>query len=249
MTVGRVTALWRYPIKSHGREALERVTLSAGETMPWDRVWAVAHDQSQADGAEWVPCQNFSLGSKAPRLAGIDARVDEAAGIVHLRHPDLPDLSLNPDTDPEALVAWAGPLIPENRARSARVVRGAQRGFTDTDFASVSIMNAATHRAVEDRLGRALEPERWRGNVWIDGFAPWEEFDWLGRQVRIGGVDLEIRERVVRCAATTASPRTGQRDTDTLGLLNAAWGHQDFGVYAVVMATGAVAVGDPVEVL
>ena len=46
----KVTQLWRHPVKSHGREALERVTLTAGETLPWDRLWAVAHDSSTADG-------------------------------------------------------------------------------------------------------------------------------------------------------------------------------------------------------
>ncbi len=243
---GRVSALWRYPIKSHGRETLDRVTLTAGQTFPWDRVWAVAHTESDADGSDWAPCQHFSRGSKAPRLAGISARLDEAAGVVHLSHPDLPDLSVDPDAEPGALLDWAGPLIPESRAQSARVVRAAQRGFTDSDFPSVSIMNAASHRAVEGRLGRALEPERWRGNIWIDGLAPWEEFDWLGRNLRIGGVVLSVKERILRCARTTASPKTGMRDTDTLGLLSEGWGHQDFGVYAEVTEGGDIAVGDPV---
>lgn len=242
---GRVEALWRYPIKSHGRESLARVTLKAGQTLPWDRTWAVAHTETDVDGSQWVPCQNFSRGSKAPRLAGIDAQLDEATGVVRLSHPDLTDLEVNPDEDPAALLAWAGPLIPENRAQSARVIRGAARGFTDTDFASVSIMNASSHRAVEGRLGRPLEIERWRGNIWLDGLAPWEEFDWLGREIRIGGAVLAVRERILRCAHTTASPKTGLRDTDTLGVLDEGWGHRDFGVYAEVVQGGDVACGDP----
>ena len=46
-----VTEIWRHPVKSHGREALETVTLTAGQTMPGDRVWAVAHEASTADGS------------------------------------------------------------------------------------------------------------------------------------------------------------------------------------------------------
>ncbi|MBO6774319.1 MAG: MOSC domain-containing protein [Marinibacterium sp.] len=243
---GRVSALWRYPVKSHGREQLDSVTLTAGQTFPWDRVWAIAHTESDADGSAWARCQNFSIGAKAPRLAGIDARFDDQSGILHLYHPDLPDLSLNPDTDGDALIAWAGTLIPENRAQSARVVRGMMRGFTDTDFPSISIMNAASHRTVEGRLGRALEMERWRGNIWLDGLAPWEEFDWIDKNLRIGGAVLAVRDRAVRCAHTTASPKTGLRDTDTLGVLQEAWGHQDFGVYAEVVETGTVEVGSEV---
>lgn len=244
---GRVDALWRYPVKSHGRERLERVALTAGQTFPWDRTWAVAHDRSDADGTEWVRCGNFCIGTKAPRLAGIEARLDEATGVVHLSHPDLPDLSVDPDAEGDRLVAWTAALVPENRARPARVVRGAQRGFTDTAFPSVSIMNVASHKAVEGRLGRPLERERWRGNIWLDGLAPWEEFDWIGRTIRIGTSELTVRERILRCLHTAASPRTGQRDTDTLGLLQTGWDHQDFGVYAEVTRSGEIAVGDTVE--
>ena len=40
-------ALWRHPIKGHGREALETVDLTEGRTMPWDRRWAVAHEAAK----------------------------------------------------------------------------------------------------------------------------------------------------------------------------------------------------------
>lgn len=40
-----VTEIWRHPIKSHGREPLESVTLEAGKALPLDRLWAVAHER------------------------------------------------------------------------------------------------------------------------------------------------------------------------------------------------------------
>ncbi|WP_439109779.1 MOSC domain-containing protein [Lentibacter sp.] len=246
---GHVTQLWRHPVKSHGREALGGVTLTRGQTLPWDRHWAVVHDSSKADGSEWVPCQNFSIGSKAPNLAAIDAKFDEATGQLTLTHPALGRLVFNPDTKGEQLIAWAGALIPQNRAQSERVVRAATQGFTDTSFPSISIMNAASHRDVESHLGGPLETERWRGNIWVDGFAPWEEFDWIGKRLSIGAAELEIKERVIRCKHTTASPKTGARDIDTLSLLNEGWGHQDFGVYAEVTRSGKVEIGDTVEAL
>ena len=94
---GSVTQIWRHPIKSHGREPLDQVSLTAGQTMPGDRIWAVAHELSTADGSEWVPCQNFNRGSKAPRLMAIDAHLDDASGAVTLTHPDRPELTFAPD--------------------------------------------------------------------------------------------------------------------------------------------------------
>lgn len=244
----RVTSLWRHPVKSHGREALERVTLRTGETMPWDRTWAVAHDRSPATDAEWMPCSAFSRVAKAPALMAITARLDEATGTLTLSHPDRPDLTFRPETDAPAFLDWVAPLMPADRAASARFVRVPGRGMTDSPFPSVTLCNAASHRAVEQRVGTPLSIHRWRGNVWIEGLGPWEEFEWIGRDLRVGAAVLRVRERTDRCLATAANPETGRRDTDTLGALE-SWGHTDFSVRAEVIEGGAVALGDPVRLL
>ncbi|UWQ91605.1 MOSC N-terminal beta barrel domain-containing protein [Rhodobacteraceae bacterium M382] len=248
---GSVTQIWRHPIKSHGREALDQIALTAGQTMPGDRLWAVAHELSTADGSEWVPCQNFNRGSKAPRLMAIDARLDDATGRMTLTHPDLPDLTFSPDdeADHTRFLDWAGSLIPENRAASARLMRCPRRGWTDTDLLSVTLCNAASHRAVERAIGHPLATQRWRGNLWFDGLAEWQEFDWIDREIQIGDAVLIPRERTERCLATTANPATGERDADTLGTLMSQWGHKDFSVRAEVLRSGTIRIGDQVKVL
>lgn len=243
----RLVRIWRHPIKSHGREALERVALTAGETMPWDRTWAVAHVATKADGSKWEPCANFSIGAKVPGLTAISSQLDEDRGVVHLTHPDLGSLQINPDTQGDALIDWTLPLIPVERP-SARVVRVPNRGMTDTDYPSVSIGNLATHLAIEQKLGRRLSTRRWRINLWVDGLAPWEEFEWAGKTLQIGDVALNVVEPITRCKATTANPDTGIRDTDTLGLLN-SWGHQEMGMYTEVAESGMVALQDEVRLL
>lgn len=244
----RLTAIWRFPIKSHGREELSAVTLTEGQTLPWDRVWAVAHDLSEADGAQWAPCQNFSRAAKAPALAAISAALDEATGTMTLSHPQREDLCFRPDDEGDRLIDWAGGFIPESRAPSVRVVRAQTQAFTDSDFPSVTLCNHSSHRAVEQRLGHPLSIHRWRGNLWFDGGAPWEEFDWIDREVQIGEAILIPRERTDRCLATHANPETGRRDHDVLGAL-ASWDHQDFSVRAEVVRGGRIAVGDTVGTL
>jgi len=241
-----VTQLWRHPIKSHGREAVQTVTVTPGQTMPGDRIWAVAHEKSDADGSEWVPCVNFSRGSKAPQLMAISARLD--GDIITLNHPDRPELRFQPDTQQDLFLDWVKPLMPADRAASARIIRVPGRGMTDSDFPSVSLCNMASHRAVAQKLGQDLSPLRWRGNIWFDGLPLWEEFDWLDREVQIGQAVFRIRERIQRCLATTANPETGLRDADTLGALN-SWDHQDFGVYAEVVRGGEISTGDKVQLL
>lgn len=244
----KVTHIWRFPIKSHGSEALDHVTLSAGQVMPYDRLWAVAHEQSKVDGSQWAPCQNFSRTSKAPMLSAITCKLDEAREEITLSHPDRDDLTIHPDTDGDRLIAWTEGFIPENRAQSARIIRGDGVGFPDSEFQSVTLGNMASHRAVEQEAGQSLSPLRWRGNIFFDGGAPWEEFDWLNQDVQVGDAIVRFRERTDRCLATHNNPETGLRDANVLAALD-TWGHRDFTVRTEVIQGGRVAIGDKVTPL
>ncbi|MBS0564028.1 MAG: MOSC domain-containing protein [Proteobacteria bacterium] len=245
MTV-TVAAIQRHPLKSHGREGLDRVALVAGQGLPWDRRWAVAHEAARIRAGEWAECANFSRGAKAPRLMAIDASLDEAARRLTLTHPDRPDISFCPDDPADAarFLDWVGPLCPPDRARPARIHTVPVRGMTDTDYPSISLVNLASSRALGERMGADLSPLRWRANFWIDGLPPFAELELAGRRFRLGTATVEIVEPIVRCLATAANPATGERDADTLGALSAHYGHRSFGVYARVVGDGAVAVGD-----
>ncbi|MCP5039323.1 MAG: MOSC domain-containing protein [Rhodobacteraceae bacterium] len=248
-----VAQIWRHPIKSHGREAVAQVLLSEGRCLPWDRRWAVAHELAKIDPVrpEWVPCNNFSRGAKAPELMAITARCDLSHGKLTLSHPKLKDLTINPDDEADvgAFIQWVMPISPQNRALPTQIIRAPKRGMTDTDFPSVSLINMASHHEVAAQLGRGISPNRWRANLVLDGLEPWVERDWIGKRIRAGDAELEVRENIGRCLATAASTRTGIRDADTLGTLKAGWGHTDFGVYAVVTKTGDLHQSDGFEVL
>lgn len=242
-----VTRIWRYPIKSHGREPLASVLLSEGLPLPFDRLWAVAHDATDVDGSEWASCRNFTRVAGSPKLAAITARMIDDRSLT-LSHPERADLTFAPDTEAAALLDWLRGFVPGNRPQPARLLRAGGRQFLDSSKGDITLCNMASHRAIETSLGTALDIARWRGNLWIDGAAPWAEFDWIGKRIRIGQAVLEILGRTERCLATHANPATGERDADILATLD-RFGHRDFSVKARVTRGGPVHLNDPVEVL
>jgi uncharacterized protein YcbX len=246
----RVAAIWRHPIKAHGRERLADVVLEAGRTLPGDRAWAVVHEAGRAAPGEWAACRNFTRGAGTPSLMAIEART-LPDGRIALTHPDRPDLAFDPVTEAERFIAWVAPLMERGRAAPVALVPAPGRqGMTDVPDPWLSLFGLASHREVGARLGRDdLSTERWRANLVLDGLAPWEEFAWVGREVRVGDATLAVRERIVRCLATATNPATGQRDADTLGTLEAIHGAREFAVYAEVVTSGRIAEGDPVEPL
>jgi uncharacterized protein YcbX len=242
----QLAQIWRHPIKGIGAEQLSHVGLHPDRPLPLDRAWAVLEEGGEAaDG--WRPCNNFLRGAKGPSLMAVTARIVDDT--IHLAHPDRPDLAIIPGTPDaaRALFAWLKPIYPANRRGPASLVKAPEAGMSDAPFASVSVLNLASLRALSQKLGQDLDPRRFRGNLWLEGLAPWEEFDLVGKRLRIGEAELEVIEPIGRCRATEANPDTGRRDAATLAALEDGWGHTQFGVYSMVRRGGRVATGDQVS--
>jgi uncharacterized protein YcbX len=129
----------------------------------------------------------------------------------------------------------------------AKVLAGEGHSFSDVARKVVSIINLASVAKVETMTGAAVNPLRFRGNVYVSGWPAWHEFDLLDREIAIGSARLKVVKRIVRCAATNVDPDTGARDLDIPKSLQQNLGHGDCGVYAEVIAGGDIAPGDPVS--
>lgn len=246
----------RHPVKSAGGEGLDRVTLTAGCRLPGDREWAVlteAGERHAQDGGGdgngdggpdgWLPKSCFLRGVRAPQLQAVTGGwVD---GRLALRHPARPDVTLDPATEGARLVAWLRPLWPDDAPAPTRLVRGAGV-WTDEKQPWVSILSLASLRDLEARTGRTLGLHRWRGNLWVEGWAPWAERAMIGQIIRIGDAVLRVTEPIGRCKATDADTNAGARDIDMLAALERHCGRTDFGVFAEVVSGGTVAPGDAV---
>lgn len=249
----RLALLCRHPIKSIGYEEITRATLSEGRALPFDREWAVAHEAAKFGHvlSEWAPKLNFLRGVVGHRLMAIRATTDTDNRRVTLTHPEASPITVAPDDpkDAERLIVWLRPLWPAERPAPAFVGHIPGQAMTDWADPFISILNLASLRELSARMGQEISPHRFRGNLWLDGLPPFAEFGLIGKTLRIGDAELEIRQRITRCKATTVNPDSGQSDADTLAAIKADWGHQDFGTYAVVTRPGEIAQGDKVTIL
>lgn len=246
-----VTNLWRHPIKGIGREQLNSVALKVGKTMPWDRHWAIAHENAEIDfdAQEWAQCKNFLRAANAHQFMAVSSKYDEKTGLITLQHAELPNLTVNPDHESTALIEWAKKISDPKKPMPARVFKALDRGLTDSGTASLSILSTASLDALSKATGAPLDQRRFRGNIWLDGMPAWKEFDWIGKKIRIGQVEFEVTKPVERCIATTVNPDTGVSDVETLKALRTNWGHIDFGVFGIVTKAGEITLNDTVEVL
>ena len=247
-----VAEIWRHPVKAHGRERMDQVTLTAGKSMPWDRVWAVAHERSCFDpeNPSWNPPGDFSRGASSPRLQQIECVTDPAYRTITFSHPDCASITINPDDHGQAceFIQWVTPLSLGARLLPARLVKAPGEAMTDTGYQSISLINLNSHKAIAQHLGQEISSLRWRGNLLIEGLPAWEELTWPGKTLRLGDIELEVIEPIGRCRMTEANPETGIRDADTLKALREGFDHQDCGVYVKVKTGGLLMQGAQIEV-
>lgn len=248
---GRIAHIIRHPIKSIGYEEIPAVSLAEGHCLPFDRVWAISHEAAAFEGplTEWAAKRNFVRGVAAPQLMAVTAKVTDE-GLL-LNHPGQWHVTLDPDRpeDQVKLIEWVRPLWPDNRPAPRAVERVDGTSLADMKQPYVSILSLGSLAQLAETAGQPVSIHRFRGNLWVDGWAPGAERELIGKHLKIGDAILEIEMPITRCRATCANPETGAEDLETLDLLQSLWGNHQFGLYGRVVSGGDLFQGDAVEIL
>jgi uncharacterized protein YcbX len=250
---GRLARLYRYPVKGLAGEALDRIDVAAGAGLRGDRRFAIATGRSHYDDAHprWLRKDAFVMlqrdGDEALARIGAAYEADGAVLIATLpgeppRRFDLTSARGRADAT-EMLNALLG-ARPDGRVR---MVGAGTLSLTDIPQNGLSIVNLASVEDVARRVGRPVDPLRFRANGYLDGLPAWCERDWVGRRVRLGDVEIAIDAHIRRCNATQVDPTTAARDLDTVRLLKTHYGHVELGLYAHVIRSGTLTVGNPVD--
>ena len=249
----RISAIYRYPVKGLSPEALPQVTLAPGRTLPADRSYAIENGPSGFDPAapQYFPKQRFLMLMRNERLAALDTHYDEASHTltIRLNGAEAARGDLLTAEGRAAIESFFAHYSANELRGPPKVMLGDGHSFSDVAAKVVSIINLASVAAVEGAVGDPVDPLRFRGNLHVEGWPAWQEFDLLGQTLAIGDARLKVVKRIVRCAATNVEPGTGTRDLEIPKTLVQAFGHMDCGVYAEVTAGGTISQTDPIRVL
>jgi uncharacterized protein YcbX len=249
-TAPRVSALYRYPVKGLTPEPLQSVTLAPGETLPFDRAWAIenGHGRFDAEAPRHLPKINFLMLMRDERLATLRSIFDDATHTLTIARGGRPVVSGRLDTalGRQLIEQFMAAYMKAELRGAPKVVFAPGHSFSDVAAKCVSLINLASVRELGRVIGRPVDPLRFRANVYVEGLAPWAEFGWRDKEMAIGPTRLEVFARIRRCEATNVDPSTAARDMAIPATLTRTWGHQDLGIYATVVSGGTVGVGDAV---
>ncbi len=233
---------------------MDRVDLETSGFFPGDRLYAVENGPSGFNPVAYrhQPKTKYLMLMRDEALARLRTRYEDATATLHVEG-DGETLAAKLDTAEgrEALEDFLRRFVPDALKGEPKVLEAPpQHRFTDSPIGYVSLINRASVQMLEDDLGVPVNPLRFRGNLLVEGLAPFAELDMLGQVIEApSGLRFKVTKRTVRCAATNVDPETGARDLDIPWTIDKRLGHRDLGVYMEIIAGGGLAAGDDLRVV
>jgi uncharacterized protein YcbX len=247
----KIQSIYRYPVKGLSPEPLERVRLEPSQPLPADRRYAIENGPSGFDPAApaHVSKTRFLMLMFNERLAALDTRYDDTTRTLVIRGEgrELARGDLSAKEGRLAIEAFFRRYMPAELRGAPKVLHADGHSFSNVAPKVISIINLASVAALKSVVGVPLDPLRFRGNVYVEGWPAWHEFDLVGQEIALGGARLKVAKRTLRCAATDVEPGTGVRDLNIPATLMKTYGHADCGIYTQVIAGGEIKPGDTVS--
>ena len=250
---GTVDSIYRHPVKGLTPEPMTSVRLEAGAYFPGDRDYAIEVGPSGFDPAnpKHISKQRFTVLARFPALARVKTRLDDATGVFHVAdaHGFGVETRLDTEEGRASLERFLQAFLGEDAPGKLRVLESPPGyRFMDHPQGYISVMNLASVRAVAQAIGTAIDPLRFRANVYVDGLKPWAEDEWVaGSRVKLGGAELSVFKPIVRCVATHVNIETGERDIDMVDMLRQNFGRDTLGTYLSITSDGEIKLGDTLE--
>ena len=175
-----ITGLYRYPVKGLTPEALERVALGIGQTLPSDRRYAIENGPSGFDPAapSWMPKSVFLMLMRNQRLAGFRAHFEDETHLLTIRErgEEVARGDLETAQGRAAIEGFFARNFTSELKGPPKVVSSRGHSFSDVAKKVVSIINLGSLGAIETMVGTAVHPLRFRANLYVRGWPAWHEF-------------------------------------------------------------------------
>jgi uncharacterized protein YcbX len=245
----KINSIYRYPVKGLSPEPLAETILTPGDTVPGDRLYAIENGSSGFDPQvpRHQPKTRYLMLMRNERLAMLRTRFDDASHVLTIESDGRMAArgDLRTPAGRHGVESFFAQFCADELRGPPKVLHAPGHSFSDVARKVVSIINLASVSALETAIGAPVNPLRFRGNVYVEGWPAWKEFDLLGQEIALGkSARLKVVKRIVRCAATNVDPDTGARDLAVPDTLLRSFGHADCGVYGEVIEAGEIAVGN-----
>jgi uncharacterized protein len=235
-SIGRVTALYRFPVKSMRGESLSAARI--GYTgLEGDRRYGFLRLKNHSR-FPWL------TGREVAEMLQYQAEFDDssqpATSPVWVRTPDGNSLPIE-----------SGELRLDLEERAGEPIHLLHLGKGTHDSITLSLMSTSALRTLSEHAGFPLVPERFRPNILVDtgdveGFP---EDEWVGKTLvfgdRLDSAQVNVVRPIERCMMINLDPETARQNPAVLRAV-VKYHEENAGVHATPQQVGTIQVGDTV---
>ncbi|MDA2384321.1 MOSC domain-containing protein [Bacillus cereus] len=236
MIIGELKEIVRHPIKSFRGENVQQTYIAS---------YGLYGDRSHAFLDETRPGK-YLTATQLPEMIGYKAGFigEESLDI----YPPIKIIS------PEGKIyKWGDQeLLTELEQKSNRKIKGIQYSPQQVPLGAIEeehvlIVTDTSLKEMSTLCGKDVNHRRFRPNLVFSLYEniPFAEDTWFGKCIRIGEVELEIVRHCERCMIITIDPNTLTLEKKLLKTV-VQKRNNHFGVYASVIKSGKVNVGDSI---
>ncbi len=187
--------------------------LTAGETLPFDRAYAIENGPGRFDPQQprHLPKISFLMLMRDERLATLTTRFDDATETLTILR-DGKQVARGQLTTPlgrQLIEQFIAAYMKSELRGPPKIVHAAGHSFSDVAAKCVHVVNLASVRELERVSGRPVDPLRFRANLYLEGLAPWAELGWLGKELRLGEARLAVFARTTPLRGNQRRPGDG----------------------------------------
>jgi len=246
-----IAHLFRYPFKGLSGESLQSIALTAGETIPLDRKYALAHQTTVFDpyNPKHLPKTDFVMLMKNEKLAALSTTFQHGELIIEKPNEFLISVNLDNADGRKSLETFFKDYLGDEIRGQPRIVEAPNHSFSDVAAKVLSFVNLNSVRDVEQKMGATIHPLRFRANVYFEGLPAWEELTWENKTFQIGSARFKWLKNTTRCLATNVNPETAERDLEIPQALLKHYGHNYLGFYLQVIDSGTIGIGSQLNIL
>ena len=234
--IGKIEAIFRYPVKSMRGEALDTATLG-WHGLEGDRRLAFRR-LNERGGFPWL-----SAGKLPDLISFTPLRCEDRNGDglpTHVRTPSG-----------EEMLLFREALAEEIERRCGAPVQMTHLKHGIFDDASISVISSTTVQEISRLAKKVADIRRFRPNIVVRSIraVPFEEDQWVGGVLRFGEADdgpaVAVTMRDLRCAMVNIDPDDGSITPEVMKACVHA-NENNAGVYGTVTRIGQLAVGQSI---
>ena len=250
-----ISKIFYFPVKSISFDSVNSIKVNKSRGLENDRIFSFSRnvDFNEAKLIEQDQnkrsLQKFLTLKNSPFLNKYNFSFNKDELVLRKKHTEIKKILISKKKELKELAELLIKLEPQINA-PIFLLHNIKNPFFDTmPNNSISLINLNTVNDFSQKIDTEIEFERFRGNIYIKGMKPWEEFQWIGKKININNCHFLVTGKIPRCSATNLKPGEVKDDINLPLTLRKVYGHINLGVYLIPLNDGIINIDNEVRLI